>query len=94
MTTNLAVVVPASDLAACDYRLYNVYICPPTHKYRLTSHMAFYANGQVERIVPAIRGQVEGIILSKKSFYLKKSFVNGRLLMLKSEICCSIQLSS
>lgn len=77
MRADLALVVAASKLAASDYQLYNVYICPPNRSFQTTSHMGFYVNSRISRVIPAIRGQVESIILFESAIE-KRDDLNSR----------------
>jgi hypothetical protein len=66
------VLVVAARIALPEYLRLGAYICQPHRSFQPCSHMAFYANGAIDRHVPAILGAVESIILDQESVLARR----------------------
>jgi hypothetical protein len=58
-------IVAAGKNAYREYQVFNVYICQPNRPFRSTSHIGFYADGQIQKTFPFIEEVVECIRLSE-----------------------------
>jgi hypothetical protein len=60
-------VVPARR-ALAEYKRFSAYICQPNRSFRPSSHLAFYRNGKIDRLVPEISSTIESIFMSREGF--------------------------
>jgi hypothetical protein len=60
------VVVVAAKIALQEWLNYSVYMCQPHRTFQPSSRLAFYANGRIDRRIPAILTQVESVVLSEE----------------------------
>lgn len=58
------VLVVAARRALPDYHELSAYVCQPNRTFQRTSHMAFYANGRIDRHVPKILERIEAVTLT------------------------------
>ncbi len=63
MTTNPQVLIVAARIALAEYKSFGVYMCQKNRNFQPCSHLAFYENKRIYRVIPAIRSQVESVTL-------------------------------
>lgn len=83
------VVVVAARRALGEYFRHSAYICQPNRSFQPCNHMAFYANGRVDRHIPRILETVESIVLSEDAITTDASLpadLRARLLALVREL--------
>jgi hypothetical protein len=83
------VLVVAARTALPEYLRLEAYICQPHRSFQPCSHMAFYANGAIDRHVPAILGVVESISLAQESVLARRDLdrqARDRLLSLVRQL--------
>jgi hypothetical protein len=68
-------VVVAARIAWDEYQQYSVYMCQPNRTFQPSSHLAFYAQGKIQPLIPAIIGQVESVILNEEAIASRKDIV-------------------
>ncbi|MFB8787285.1 MAG: hypothetical protein U7123_00135 [Potamolinea sp.] len=78
MTTNPQVRIVAASIALAEYKSFGVYMCQANRTFQPCSHLAFYENKRIYRVIPAIRSQVESVTLFDEEAVEKRDDIDTR----------------
>lgn len=78
MTTNPQVLIVAARIALAEYKSFGVYMCQEKRAFQSCSHLAFYENKRIYRVIPAIRSQVESVTLFDEETVEKRDDIDTK----------------